>query len=1351
MASKALKSAMRSAAAGTPTTPTASYTFSKLASTAPEDIPAADAIYSDDVRGGADPIEVERMFEDIYDNEFYVNDADPAGWNNQTNDNATNRSHVTIPSMLELGNDTAPPGEAPALTDANGARFTSATASIVYGLGKHGGVVDSAAAAVNNAAGDMTAAEIESLSSSAMSLLYAELARKRIDGHQIDSMNHFYREGVAQIITNVFDIRKTVKYDRGDSDITEITYAVVLSDVELSKPTTHDSHGRVTPLTPNMAHVQGIPYNLSIYVNIEVTMTATYGNGGTKTRRETITRHKIASIPCCVGSIMCATGDLTREGKKALREDPIAPNGYFILKNGNMWNMEAGENLVNNTFHVYKVRHRDEEARGTFLSKPGDAFENSYQVIVKLLTSGAIVLEMTTNKDERIEIPFYLMFRALGMNVDRDIVDHVVHGADNTDPTSITLKKLLERAFSVRNGDYEEVNDVLDPVIVLQFIANKFKAAADKNAAKKNINVQKYMVQSFVALIDKIFFPHIGVLPADRVRKLRFLAHLIRELLSVYCGISASTDRDSYQNKRVHAAGIAFAKTFKTKFNLSVVLSIHHDMARAIKSTPYDKIMLADVVRNAINKADLDKALVKAMSPSKKGAGAPPNAKLAARISTNQIYHKNDLNVVAAINTISTPNPPVGKSNERARDLRQNQPSYWGFICVQASPDTGEGVGMNKVLAISASISGSTSSVELKRVLRDDKTLISTDVRPADIARRALALVVVNGDPIGYTESAHEFAARYRAMRRAGDRVHRRTSIVWELRTRRVSFWTDYGRLHRPLICVYNNVTEYEEVAMAGKPIPFRQWIKLNMQHIRGLEDGTLTIGDLEAEGVIEYLTPEEVFNCYIARSIDYFYTRSGDELHQFTHVDIPQAILGPTALACPASNHSNTYRNTMQHNHRKQACGWYSLNFPYIIEKNTTFQHYVEQPLISTFTDRITTPTGHNIIVALDCRAGNNAEDSIQCSSSAADRGYWAVSQFNFEKSELERSEIFGMPDATITANIKREANYAGVDGITARVGSVVCQNDVLIVKVVKMPKADNNGNRYKDASTLNRRIEPARVVNVVRAHNGQAEFIRVKIESYRPIGDGDKLSSRTGNKGIVSITTPACDMPYTEDGLGIDLLVNAHSMPTRMALNQMIEAMLGIYAARLGCNIDATAFRSIDVRGVVDQLATMGVKYAGHRRVYSGITGEPIDTLLFIGPTNYQRLEKFVIDEQYAIRSGPTSALTRQPQQGKAHAGGLRIGEMEKDTLCAQGSMQALYEKLWRDSDGTYNVICTTCGNPAIFNEQKSIYWCKGCDNKAVFARINTTWSANLMHHRLTSMGVAPEFVFESNSYSQ
>lgn len=151
---------------------------------------------------------------------------------------------------------------------------------------------------------------------------------------------------------------------------------------------------------------------------------------------------------------------------------------------------------------------------------------------------------------------------------------------------------------------------------------------------------------------------------------------------------------------------------------------------------------------------------------------------------------------------------------------------------------------------------------------------------------------------------------------------------------------------------------------------------------------------------------------------------------------------------------------------------------------------------------------------------------------------------------------------------------------------------------------------------------------------------------------------NSRTGNKGICANKVPRCDMPYCEDGLVPDLIVNAHSIPTRMAVNQIIECLLGQLAAKRGVHIDATSFRVHDLDAVLKLLESYGVKYGGHRRMYNGMTGDWIDTLIFIGPTTYQRLQKFVIDEHYATRTGPTSALTRQPLDGKNNDGGLRLG---------------------------------------------------------------------------------------------
>jgi DNA-directed RNA polymerase beta subunit len=107
---------------------------------------------------------------------------------------------------------------------------------------------------------------------------------------------------------------------------------------------------------------------------------------------------------------------------------------------------------------------------------------------------------------------------------------------------------------------------------------------------------------------------------------------------------------------------------------------------------------------------------------------------------------------------------------------------------------------------------------------------------------------------------------------------------------------------------------------------------------------------------------------------------------------------------------------------------------------------------------------------------------------------------------------------------------------------------------------------------------------------------------------------------------------------------------------------------------------------------------------------------------------LQKFVIDEHYATRTGPTSALTRQPLDGKNNDGGLRLGEMEKDVFCAHGTMRALFEKFYKDSDGIDLPICRICGNRAVVNEKMGIYKCKYCGDNADIVNVASSWVSNL-----------------------
>jgi DNA-directed RNA polymerase II subunit RPB2 len=221
---------------------------------------------------------------------------------------------------------------------------------------------------------------------------------------------------------------------------------------------------------------------------------------------------------------------------------------------------------------------------------------------------------------------------------------------------------------------------------------------------------------------------------------------------------------------------------------------------------------------------------------------------------------------------------------------------------------------------------------------------------------------------------------------------------------------------------------------------------------------------------------------------------------------------------------------------------------------------------------------------------------------------------------------------------------------------------------------------------------------------------------------------------------------MPYFEDGLVPDLLVNSHSIPTRMAINQIIECTMAQLAVARGHHVDGTMFSSVDLNACVEELKNEGIEWGGHRRARCGKTGQYLDTLVFVGPTTYQRIQKFAMDENYAMRKGPTNALVNQPLSGKANNGGLKVGEMEKDVICAHGTMKMLNDKFYVDSDGANIYICRNCGNRAFVNEKVGFYSCKKCEDLADIAEVPSSWVANLLFNECSAMNVNLKFNLES-----
>jgi DNA-directed RNA polymerase I subunit RPA2 len=198
-----------------------------------------------------------------------------------------------------------------------------------------------------------------------------------------------------------------------------------------------------------------------------------------------------------------------------------------------------------------------------------------------------------------------------------------------------------------------------------------------------------------------------------------------------------------------------------------------------------------------------------------------------------------------------------------------------------------------------------------------------------------------------------------------------------------------------------------------------------------------------------------------------------------------------------------------------------------------------------------------------------------------------------------------------------------------------------------------------------------------------------------------GDKFSSRHGQKGVLSILWPQTDMPFSESGICPDVIINPHAFPSRMTIGMLIESMAGKSGACHGMFQSATPFSfhesgdkiAVDYFG--EQLQKAGYSYYGSEPLYSGVSGCLMQADLYIGVVFYQRLRHMVSDKYQVRATGTVNPLTRQPIKGRKKGGGIRLGEMERDSLLSHGTAFLLHDRLLNCSDRHIAYACRRCGD--------------------------------------------------------
>jgi DNA-directed RNA polymerase II subunit RPB2 len=492
----------------------------------------------------------------------------------------------------------------------------------------------------------------------------------------------------------------------------------------------------------------------------------------------------------------------------------------------------------------------------------------------------------------------------------------------------------------------------------------------------------------------------------------------------------------------------------------------------------------------------------------------------------------------------------------------------------------------------------------------------------------------------------------------------------------------------------------------------------------------------IENQSMIEYIDPLESEGIFISKSI-----HSIDK--EYSHCEIhPSLMLSAVTVNIPFPDHSQYPRNVFSCQQTKQAVGLYSSAFNTRFDTFAHILNYPQKPIVTTrykkYTDVDKLPYGINAIVAIASYTGYNQEDSLMLNKTSIERGMFNSlyyrSYSDDESEEGGKRVYFGNPDNYNDIKKSDMINFDKLDkhGF-AKEGSNVTHDDAIISKI---NENFNGESVYHNISGKCIKFSTSGIVDkvVVSKNSDNLRSAKVRIRKNKIPTVGDKYASRPGQKGMCGLVLEQEEMPFTKDGIVPDMIINPHALPSRMTINQLLECVLGKSAALGGFLGDATAFQNNDIHNYANLMEKYGYEEWGNEVLYSGITGEQLKTSIFIGPTYYQRLKIMVADKMHSRGEGPLQSLTRQPAAGRSNNGGLRIGEMERDSILAHGAGEFLRESMMERSD-KYEVNI----------DRKSGLISKG--QTVDDDKVQMPYAMKMLLQEIQSMSIAPRLITDKN----
>ena len=1196
-----------------------------------------------------------------------------------------------------------------------------------------------------------------------------------IINHILSSFNDFIFKKIDDIIEGFNPIQIYNEYIP-DKDLYKYQININIKNPEISKPVIHEKNGITKIMTPNEARQRNLCYSGNLYVDLYINVEYLDKEENDEDNYNVIYKNKIikkinlGKIPIMVNSNYCILKNpniLLNNSDECKYEH----GGYFII-NGNEKVIVSQDRIAENKTYVFKDTKLSAYSYiAEIRSVPENIFSPPKLTVLKLSSKSTqfgkymrVVIHHVKH-----DIPIFILFRALGIESDKEIIQYILYDLD--DAYNLKLAQNLK-------GCIEESNNYLYTSDALEYLSNYLSITG---YPKEMLSNKDSKINIIKKILKDDFLPHVGT---DYKNKSLYLGYMVKKLLMCSMELTPLDDRDSYINKRIDTPGIMMANLFRQYYG-KVVRDMKNMIYKEIQNGGSWKIN--NNFLNIINQSNIYKIMKSTTIESgfkyslATGNWGVKNQLNKSKQGVAQVL--NRLTYMATLSHLRRINTPMEKNGKliHPRKLHNTQ---WGIICPSETPE-GSSIGLVKNLSMISTITISSDSRSIKEHLNKLGVILFNGDR--DLLKKFYknTKIIINGNIIGYHTDPFYLFTKLKQFKRCGI-INIYTSIAWYYQENEIVISTESGRCVRPTYIIDNIIDKF--ISNKSNKINNLRFdkkciLKILNDKIRFYELFDLkkhndidydlynndNLNKLKENTIIEYLDAEENNTTLVAinfKNINKgFKGNTYPKKYQYLEIH-PSLILGLCASNIPFPDHNQAPRNTYQASMGKQAIGIYSSNFRNRMDTLGNILNYPQLPLVKTKISDITgcnsLPCGINVIVAIGTFTGFNQEDSIMINKSAVDRGLFNSTFYRTYKDQCNKNHSTGeeeeycKPDREETKGMK-PFNYDKLDDDGfIKENAYVSNNDIIMGK--RMPNKVNDtaeAYKFKDNSIPLKQNEYGFIDRnfsnnkyFLNVNNDGYKFSKVKIRNIRIPTIGDKLSSRHGQKGIIGMIYNQEDLPFTKDGIYPDIIINPHAVPSRMTIAQLLECIMGKVCVLSGNIGDSTAFIHKNKKEKKDHISSLlhnyGYNKYGDEVMYNPRSGEQINTNIFIGPTYYQRLKHMDKDKIHSrSANGPIILLTRQPAEGRAREGGLRLGEMEVECNWGHGSLHFLKERLMECSDNYRLFTCKDCGNISIVNPTNNIFKCISCKNSVNYSQIRIPYTCKLLFQEIQCMSINTKFI--------